>query len=320
MRVLPWLLGGLLAGLSACQSYDGHFVIPRQPASCSSVNASLVDTAPAPQPDCLAYSVGQLRQAFHYTAYVKDDLQEYQLRMATLNAEGQLNDYNLSFYCPTSTYYGTPPVYCSSSPGMQLAVLHVGTDNTLFEMDVILSPAEYPAVEALAENQPPFGNARLVFPAGIPLPTSGYLQVCRLPVSSEDCAEVNLRALPDPLPSNVGEGSFSIAQYGLTLSSDWVMDDANQLLIIAAGPVRYYFNSAGFYLSQAGTCAAHTFKSYASEVYAYNSRFLDYVGTVNVTSHFGYSNFQPARVSLWVGVAFDASKIDPVILYTEVLH
>lgn len=39
---------------------------------------------------------------------------------------------------------------------------------------------------------------------------------------------------------------------GLTLSSDWVMDDANQLLIIAAGPVRYYFNSAGFYLSQAG--------------------------------------------------------------------
>lgn len=26
-------------------------------------------------------------------------------------------------------------------------------------------------------------------------------------------AEVNLRALPDPLPSNVGEGSFSIAQY-----------------------------------------------------------------------------------------------------------
>lgn len=65
----------------------------------------------------------------------------------------------------------SPPAgaaYCSSVPGMQLAAVHATADHTLFELDVILSPAQYPPVEALVPNQPPFGIAQIKLPAGIP--------------------------------------------------------------------------------------------------------------------------------------------------------
>lgn len=57
------------------------------------------------------------------------------------------------------------------------------------------------------------------------------------------------------------------------------------------------------------TCSAHTNKNYAGEMYTYDSRFLDFVGTVTVTSHFGYPSFQPVRVSLWVG-----AQMSPLVI------
>lgn len=58
--------------------------------------------------------------------------------------------------------------FCNTAPGMQLAVLHVAANATLYEMDILLSPAEYPPVEALVANQPPFGTAQIKFPSGVP--------------------------------------------------------------------------------------------------------------------------------------------------------
>eukprot|EP00667_Euglena_gracilis_P007726 EG_transcript_7815 len=315
------LMVSILEVMCATQFYDGHFVIKRLPATCAAIRASLVnDSAPAPRPNCLLYNVAQLQQAFHYVTYVKEgQVQTYQLRMATLNVAGQIDNYDLSFHCPTMPYYGTPPAYCDSAPSMQLAALHVSANNTLYEMDIILSPAQYPPLESLAANKPPFGVARIQVPCGVPLPVAGSLQICKVDFPAVGCVAAWLppRALPDPLPSNVGQGSLSLAQYGISLPSDWVADDANELLVVTAGTTRYFFNSAGHYLSQAGTCSAHTNKNYAGEMYTYDSRFLDFVGTVTVTSHFGYPSFQPVRVSLWVGLAFDSAKIDPVILYID---
>eukprot|EP00667_Euglena_gracilis_P029631 EG_transcript_39627 len=150
-----WLLSVFLPAVSPTAFSFGYFVIKRQPESCSSITALVTGSAAAQQPNCLAYRVAELRQAFHYVTYTRDfDFREYQLRMATLNVSGQLGDYDLSFHCPTASYYGTPAAYCSSAPGMQLAAVHATANHTLFELDVILSPAQYPPVEALVPNQP----------------------------------------------------------------------------------------------------------------------------------------------------------------------
>eukprot|EP00667_Euglena_gracilis_P008196 EG_transcript_8301 len=313
-----WLLDlALWLGLVAADPYWlGQFSIQRTPSSCTAVIARPLQI-PTTSDNCLLYNFADLQQsAAPHATYVRGRGRRYRLRTATLDVKGRLGDIDLSFHCPTEEYYGTPAVHCDSAPGLQAAVLHVGEDDRLYSIDVVRSPAAYPPLDTLAAHQPPFGVAQLQFPIGIPLYAAQHLQVCPHATPTVVCGGPAAAVPPPQLSASyasLGGSHWS----GFFMRTERIVDPANQLMVSAVGATRYYFNSAGFFLAQDQTCSAFTSKTFASQLGAYDARFLDHVGTVTVVGHASRARFKPVRVALWVGVAFDVDTIQPVVLFAD---
>lgn len=119
-----------------------------------------------------------------------------------------------------------------------------------------------------------------------------------------------------------------------SMRSVWYQRDADKLLRIgptpgSAGLSDYYFNASGFFLHTtpfAGTggkssCSWLSFCAYECEVYNYDSRFLDYIGTWRVSwkRDIGKYNTSATRtVRAYAGNAIDAAGVFPVIAYISV--
>eukprot|EP00667_Euglena_gracilis_P006158 EG_transcript_6206 len=319
-------VGAAAAFVSARQDapWHAHFAIKRRRASCVRLVAAVLEAPPATLgPNCLVYQFGELRQAAAYgVSYTKEaDPHKYQLRMASLTVQGHLDAHDLSFHCPTEAYLGTPPTPCDSAPNKQLAVLHVGADHRLYSMDIVRAPANYPPARALAPNQAGFGTATMSFPAGVLLQESGFLRLCKLnaafPPARCKALVYPPRAAQVPMPSHVGMGTFLGAPGAQGVGSDWMVDVDNQLSAVTVGATRYYFNSAGAYVSKDGTCSASADRDYSAHLQGRSSAFLDHSAAVTLIAHPSGDAFAPARVDVWVGVVFDVDQIKAAVLYTD---
>ncbi|CAF1178241.1 unnamed protein product [Didymodactylos carnosus] len=249
-----------------------------------------------------------------------DTNETYYAQIAALTVLGTIGDYDLDYQCPPSGYDGVAPG-CNTKPDTQLVVLHVNTLNgKLYAMDIILSGAPFPSSQDLTENQPPFGTAHHKFTSGITIKDSGYLKICAIRRSSK-CRNKNPNAhkLPNPLPSNYGNGIFGIQLLNFVTTSTWIMDDVNQLLIVSAGSTSFYFNGTGFFMydTNSKTCTWSASCDYQCEAYNYDSRFLDYAGEWVITNKWGIDKMEPVTVKVWIGNAIDAAGIFPIIMYTD---
>ncbi|CAF1164208.1 unnamed protein product [Didymodactylos carnosus] len=249
-----------------------------------------------------------------------DTKETYYAQIGALTVLGKIGDHDLNYHCPPAGYNGVGPG-CKTKPHTQLAVLHVNAlNNKLYAMDIILSGAPFPATQGLKNNKPPFGTARHKFTSGIKIKNTGHFKICAGKKSNK-CPNKNPNAhkLPHPLPSNYGHGIFAVKGSHLVTTSTWIMDDANQLLIVSAGNTSYYFNGTGFFMYDAGskTCTWSATCDYQCEVYNYDSRFLDYVGEWVITKKWGIARMKPVAVKVWIGNAIDAAGIFPIIMYTD---
>eukprot|EP00667_Euglena_gracilis_P011781 EG_transcript_12065 len=318
------LLGVALVSATQDTQWHGCFVVKRQSSSCVQLTVSVLEATKAVLPNCLVYQFGELWHAAAYgVSYTKQaDPRKYWMRVASLTVRGHLDGHNLSFHCPTKAHFGTPPTRCNATRNRQLAVLHVGADHRLYEMDIVRAPAHLPAGSMLP-GQAGFGAASIGFPSGIPLQESGFLRLCKLtsdfppprcryPVNPPRAAQV-------PMPSHVGMGTFLRAPGTPVVASDWILDAANQLSVVAVGSARYFFNSAGVHVSKDGACSVSSAQDYAAHLQVRGSTFFDYSTTMTVITHPSNNAFAPTWVDVWVGVVFDVDQIKGAVLYTEVI-
>jgi len=97
------------------------------------------------------------------------------------------------------------------------------------------------------------------------------------------------------------------------------MDTDNELLALNAGAYNiYFFNSSGFWFTDAigGDCTWSASCDYACEIYNYDSRFMDYLGTWTITAKRGFDDVD-VEVTAWGGNAIDAAGVFPCILYMD---
>ena len=252
--------------------------------------------------------------------------------------------YNVSFpsggfdyVCPPLNYNGL--VYgCQVGNGTQMWALHrlaadapsVGARRgDILRIDVILSGAPFPAVGTLQPNAPPFGVARMDFSAApIPRRDAGLL------VLQQASAQINnALCVPASASSQLSLQGLRYSGYGVfsndagrtQLPSNWHMDDARKLLVIEPYPSQYWFNGTGFFVTEgAGTgaqCGWMNACNYRCEVYNYDSRFLDHIGTFAVTSKNAINNGSafpsPRQIDVFVGNAIDAAGVFPCVMYMD---
>jgi hypothetical protein len=301
---------------------DGLFYLQRIPSSCVATNSSTAANNTVVD-NCFIFDWNQIvNLTTNYTTYMDADTnQTYYAKIGALTVLGEIDNNDLNYQCPPLGYNGVAPG-CNTPPNTQLVVLHINVvDGKMYAIDIILSGAPFPSPDTLVDNQPPFGKARHIFNSGVTIQSTGYLQICKTN-SSNQCPNQNssTRELPNPLPSNYGYGIFGTQMNNLIANSTWIMDDPNQLLIVTIDSILYYyFNGTGFfgYDANSKTCTWSSACDYRCEVYNYNSRFLDYSGEWVITKKWGVNQMQPVTVDAWIGNAFDAAGIFPIIMYTE---
>jgi len=321
-----------LAARGARSQSIGTFNILRDPSSCKRVAFSTLGDPTVADPEaCSVLDWRQIQQMRAYTTYEQSGT-AIEARIGPLYALA--SDDRLDYECPPDQYNGFDYRYsfCQlASNATIMAVAHVAPDeNSLLGLDAILSGKPFP--ETVEENQPPFGAARYRFDAPIPMQTVGFLSICDVippdgagqqpAVACEgvdDAQTLDLRGL-----QYSAQGVFSLFGLNYTGPSVWIHDDERQLLHLTAGPAQaqqgFWFNQSGFYLADyaAGSCSWFDFCNFACEVYNYDSRFLDYIGTWNITGKFGMESFEPLEVKVYLGNAIDAAGVFPVLMYISI--
>jgi hypothetical protein len=100
-----------------------------------------------------------------------------------------------------------------------------------------------------------------------------------------------------------------------------MMDTDLELLALNAGSYSiYYFNSTGYWSTGSGVsnvCSWVSTCDFACEVYNYDSRFMDYLGTWTITAKRGFDTLEEVTVTAWAGNAIDAAGVFPSIAYLD---
>jgi len=56
---------------------------------------------------------------------------------------------------------------------------------------------------------------------------------------------------------------------------------------------------------------------FACEIYNYDSRFMDYLGTWTITAKRGFDTLEEVTVTAWAGNAIDAAGVFPCVMYMD---
>lgn len=94
------------------------------------------------------------------------------------------------------------------------------------------------------------------------------------------------------------------------------MDSSSELLALNAWTTVFFFNASGFFYADGTTCTWNTHCDFQCEVYNYDTRFLDFLGTWTVTVKRGETSSN-LKVNAWGGNAIDAAGVFPVIMYMD---
>jgi hypothetical protein len=100
------------------------------------------------------------------------------------------------------------------------------------------------------------------------------------------------------------------------------MNTDKELLALNAGSYNiFWFNSSGYlyYDASSGTgkCSFLTICDFNCEVYNYDSRFMDYVGTWKILSKNGTTPDSTKDYTIWVGNAIDAAGVFPSVMFVD---
>ena len=90
-----------------------------------------------------------------------------------------------------------------------------------------------------------------------------------------------------------------------------------QLVALDAGSYALFFNSSGFYLSLGSYhwCGWMDYADFDLFYNAYDSRFLDYLGTWTIIAKRGFTEVPNAKLTAWAGTTMDPSAVFPSISY-----
>lgn len=189
-------------------------------------------------------------------------------------------------------------------------------------------------------GQPPFGTAIIsIAGAGIDLAFADDgmdLAICPQHASTDPvhCAVPSGPRLEMNL-TGTSSGLFRTNFMPSPMFSLWYQDDPNQLLRMGPMPAtartaqNLYYNVSGLYIATTGTgvtgdiepqCSSfNTLCDYHCEVYGYNSRFMDYVGTWDLSWKKDFDGLYSAtstnRVHAFMGNAFDMVGVYPCLMY-----
>lgn len=266
------------------------------------------------------------------------------------------SELDMSYVCPPDGYNGFSLQYgsfCEATNNTQLwAIMSTYETKRLHEIRVILAHT-YPDVNTLEANSPPFGTAVFTFEGDgldlLQIEPGQKLALCEIPVEGDDEKEEVVTDTCPELPENSGLNTrLQYTGYGY-FGSDllpkntiipglWIQDDERQLLAgitspsVNGGLQDLYFNRSGFFLHSYDnvdgandTCQWFDFCDYQCEVYNYDSRFYDDLGTWRITWKIGqdlfdeqYSIESPTQVRAYMGNAIDAVGVFPAVIYTNV--
>lgn len=258
---------------------------------------------------------------------------------------------NLSYSCPPNGYNGffrEFGSFCEMTENTQLWATFVDYETKLLHQIRVILSYEFPEESTLTDNEPPFGTVLLNFPQGLDLLSAGIddeLIICEVDVIDETDEQVmECPVLPAVSNLNVkltatSFGYFGAQALGTTqIPSNWYQDDEKQLLSGITTPSTtnglqdFYFNGSGFFLhsymspdGSADTCSWFPFCDYECEVYNYDARFFDDLGTFNVTWKLNQEQFDTAdysknstlQIRAYMGNAIDAAGIFPCLIYTN---
>ena len=95
------------------------------------------------------------------------------------------------------------------------------------------------------------------------------------------------------------------------------MQNTNKKLVaLDASIYSFFFNSSGFFLSVGGSwCGWMDYANFDLFIGAYDSRFLDHLGTWTILAKRGFAEVPNGKVNAWAGNAMDPSGVFPSINY-----
>lgn len=288
--------------------------------------------------------IGNLSPMLRYAHHADGPGAEREVSIGAVSAQGPApGGVNLTYDCPPDGYNGFDRrfgSFCDATPDTQLWIAvtrGTGAGRRLLSVRVLLSgkPFTPPTVAA-----PPFGTAVFDFEAGggVRLPAepgaNAGLDVC--PDAARDAeADCTLPRGPS-LQLNLTEtstGYFGVPPLpGGKVPSAWYQRDADKLLRLgptpdgAGGLSDYYFNESGFFLHTTplpgtggqASCQWVPSCGYVCEVYNYDDRFMDYLGTWDVSWKRDVDEYNVSHtraVHAYAGNAIDAAGVFPVIAY-----
>ena len=323
----------LLLGASLCvlgtkaNNTTASFEIVRESTSCAAIDvtassetASDVAAASANETSsCIILDGAEIQQMNAYTTFEQDNV-SIEARIGPLTAINSIP--RLNYECPPDFYNGFDYRYsfCQPVNDTMLTVAYVSPeDNMLWGLDVILAGTPFPA--ELSVNEPPFGAARYNFDGPIALDAIGSLLLCP-GTHTVTCPGVNAEetlSLKGLVFS--GFGSFVVEGLDYESSSIWIHDDDLQLLHLTAGEATgFWFNASGYFLADyvEQTCIWLPNCNFECEVYNYDSRFFDYIGTWFITGKKGSPDFTNTTAKVYLGNAIDAAGVFPCLMYISV--
>ena len=300
------------------------FYIPRQSETfCSSIDVNSTATVAAQEGEGISVPWATLKNSAQWVTSYTDSGSSMMLNVSivAISVSGSWPGVNLTYTCPPANYNGYPGG-CAAAPQTQLWAVHTdASTGNIQRIDVVRSGAPFPTPSTLAGNQPPFGVARFAFAApGIATMSSGLLQLVPKNVSGLTCPAASLGQMLNLKGLRFSAyGYFSNNAGKSLMPSNWHMDDDRKLLVIEPLPAVFWFNNSGFFMSDSSSqCVWDPLCNYECEVYNYDSRFLDYIGTWTITGKLGFNSTQSRLVNAFLGNAIDAAGVFPCIMYMDV--
>ena len=331
----------------------GTFTMVRESDGCTALtaeivapNASRTNSTSTTTEGCARASVADIVNNMAPTIrYMGSGGGEVEVAIGALTVLGSVTSTNLSYECPPDGYNGFSVAdgsFCLVSPDTQLWATFTDYNTTnLRQIRVILSNS-FPPVDSLEDNGPPFGTALYDFGDGLDLSTatgtSDELVLC--PVTNDSAPECPLLPTSSGLNTRISvqaSGYFGGSGVFEPIPGDWNQNDELQLLSgitspsAAGGLQDFYFNASGFYVYGYASdiapdfCMWFDYCPYSCEVYNYDARFFDDLGTWNVTWKVDQEEIDPVLsaggtriVQAYIGNAIDGVGIFPSIMYTNV--